>query len=180
MHYSREREYVHVLYKLTQVLRKTIAELNILLRQNKVEPTMIKYLGSNLQRALEVALWHFRRLGIEKEGGTAPNNPDPNRVLTCAKNDQHTGASRFISIVMGVLQQMDRAIDKVDRDPVGLVWKTVDNLASTLKSYDMSVRFYTKNSNLEQCRDRALAKLGKDMEKVMAVLLKHVRNLKHF
>ena len=67
MHYSKEREYVHVLYKLTQVLRKTIAELNILLRQNKVEPTMIKYLGSNLQRALEVALWHFRNLNIEKE-----------------------------------------------------------------------------------------------------------------
>ena len=108
----------------------------------------------------------FKFLAIDQTDLRNKKNTNPNQVLTCAKKDWHMGASRFISICMGILQQMDKAIDKVDRDPVGLVWKTDENLSSTLSKYDMNVKFFASNKTLQVVRDRAVTKMQLKEEKI--------------
>ena len=62
---------------------------------------------------------------------------------------------------MGLLQQVDKAIDKVERSPNGLVWKTLEFMCHILNCYDVSVRFYITNSTIK----RTTTKIKEDVER---------------
>ena len=78
---------------------------------------------------------------------------DFQQVLTCHVTAWHRVASTFLSAAMAVIQQMDKAIDKVERDPVGLVWKTLNIASEYLTHYDTAIRFYSETSSIKQIKD---------------------------
>ena len=52
---------------------------------------------------------------------------------------------------------MDKAIDKVERDPVGLVWKTLNIASEYLTHYDTAIRFYSETSSLKKVTEEIQA-----------------------
>ena len=136
------------------------------LRKNRLETDQAKFLGANLLRATADTLRQYKLLGVDKMA-QKHDKVDFHQVLTCHPSHWHRFASAFLSATMGVLQQMDRAIDMVERDPVGLAWKTVNIAKEWLCYYDMTIRFYSETANIKKAIEEIRAMIDrKEIERL--------------
>jgi len=163
---SKQRSFIHTVHQCVTCIHVTKHDMNTLLRKVRLETDQVKFLGTNLMRSTEDTLRLYQLLGVDKMAQKHVK-VDFHQLLSCHPTGWHRTASTFLSAAMTMLQQMDRAIDKVERDPIGLVWKMVNIAKEWLVQYDMTIRFYSETDNIKKATEEIRAMMDrKEIERL--------------